>query len=222
MTSSSRREWLVIALLILLSAVPVLAGAVRLGELAGGAQITPENARFFASPTPVVLHIISSVVYCVWGAFQFAPRFRRRRIGWHRAAGLLLVPLGLLSAFSGLWMTLFYPRPEGDGDLLTLLRLVFGSAMVLSLVLGFVAVRRRDIAGHSAWMIRGYAIGQGAGTQVLTHLPWALLLGAPGELSRAVLMGAGWVINIAVAEWIIRGRSVGSARSAPVSRMGQV
>ena len=44
----------------------------------------------------------------------------------------------------------------------------------------------------------------GAGTQVLTHLPWFILVGTPGESSRAVLMGAGWVINIIVAEWIIR------------------
>jgi hypothetical protein len=54
-------------------------------------------------------------------------------------------------------------------------------------------------------MIRGYAIGLGAGTQVLTQLPYFVLAGRPDELSRAVLMGAGWLINVGVAEWIIRG-----------------
>ncbi|PDP85625.1 hypothetical protein CQJ94_21490 [Glycomyces fuscus] len=190
----------------------MIAGGVRLGELAAGAEVTPANARFFASPLPVVLHIVSSVVYCVLGAFQFAPRFRRRRTGWHRAAGRLLVPLGLVSALSGLWMTLFYALPESDSGLLTVIRVVFGAAMALSVVLGFVAVRRGDIARHRAWMIRGYAIGQGAGTQVLTHLPWTLALGAPGEFSRAMLMGAGWVVNVAVAEWLIRRRPAGPAR----------
>jgi hypothetical protein len=63
-------------------------------------------------------------------------------------------------------------------------------------------------------MIRGYAIGMGAGTQFLTHVPWILLLGTPGELPRALLMGAGWVINIAVAEWIIRRRPARPARAA--------
>jgi len=53
-------------------------------------------------------------------------------------------------------------------------------------------------------MIRAYAIGLGAGTQVLTHLPWFILVGRPDELSRGVLMGAGWIINVAVAEWVIR------------------
>ena len=87
--SSARAEWLVIALLIALSALPVGAGAVRLAELASGAEITPENARFFAAPVPVVLHILSVSVYCVLGAFQFSPGIRRRRPGWHRGAGRL-------------------------------------------------------------------------------------------------------------------------------------
>lgn len=196
------------AALIVLSAVPVIAGAVRLTELTGGAEITPENARFFAAPLPVVLHILSAGLYGVLGAFQFVPRLRRRRPGWHRVAGRVLVPCGLVAALSGLWMTLFHPRPQGDGDLLAGFRLLFGSAMVLALVLGLSAIRRRNVARHRAWMIRGYAIGLGAGTQVLTHLTWFLILGTPGELPRALLVGAGWVINLAAAEWIIRRRSV--------------
>ncbi len=103
-------------------------------------------------------------------------------------------------------MTAVYPRPGGDGGLLAGFRLVFGSAMVLSILFGLAAIRRRDFARHRAWMIRGYAIGLGAGTHVLTGLPWILILGTPGELPRALLMGAGWVINLGVAEWIIRGR----------------
>ncbi|XXU43639.1 hypothetical protein WME75_32315 [Sorangium sp. So ce1014] len=30
---------------------------------------------------------------------------------------------------------------------------------------------------------------------MLTHMPWVLLFGAPGEGDRALLMGAGWVIK---------------------------
>jgi hypothetical protein len=101
-------------------------------------------------------------------------------------------------------MTLFYPWPKGDGELLYILRLVFGAAMAMAIVLAVVAIRRHDFATHGAWMIRSYAIGLGAGTQVLTHIPYFALVGEPDELSRAVLMGAGWVINVFVAEWIIR------------------
>ena len=198
--------WLVPTALIALSVVPVVAGAFRLAGLAGGEEITPENARFFAAPLPLVLHILSASLYCVLGAFQFAPGIRRGRPGWHRGAGRLLVLCGLVAAFSGLWMTQFYPRAAVDGDLLYGFRLLFGSAMVLSILLGLAAILRRDILRHRAWMIRGYAIGLGAGTQFLTNVPWILIFGTPDGLSRDLLMGAGWAINLVVAEWIIRRR----------------
>jgi uncharacterized membrane protein len=201
-----RSVWLVPAALILLSAIPLTFGAFRLNELANGAEITPANARFFASPLPVVLHIVGAGVYALLGAFQFVSRFWRRGIGWHRIVGRLLVPCGLMVGLSGLWMTLFYLRPDGASDLLYMLRLLFGLAMVLSIVLGYAAIRRRDIIQHSAWMTRGYAIGLGAGTQVLTLMVGELIAGPPSELGHALLMGAGWVINLAVAEWAIRKR----------------
>jgi uncharacterized membrane protein len=205
--------WLVAALLVL-SAIPLAAGAFRLTQLAGGADITPANARFFASPLPIVLHIVSASVYIILGAFQFARGFRRRRPGWHRAAGRLVVLCGLLVGLSALWMTLFYPWPKGDGALLSALRLLFGSAMVVSIVLGFAAIRRGDVMKHRAWMTRGYALGLGAGTQVLTLAVGELILGPPGELSRALLMGAAWAINLAVAEWAIRKQLRRPARTA--------
>jgi uncharacterized membrane protein len=152
-----------------------------------------------------VLHVLSVIPYSIVGAFQFSPGFRRRNRPWHRAAGRVLGVCGLVAALSGLWMAQFYPWPAGDGTGVYLERLVFGTVMVASIVLGVNAVRRRDFTAHGAWMIRAYAIGLGAGTQVLTHLPWFMLAeGKPGETARAVMMGAGWIINVVVAEWIIR------------------
>lgn len=200
-----RTDWRIPIALIALSMVPAIAGTVRLTQLAGGGPITPENARFFAAPLPVTLHITAVIVYSILGAFQFSKDFRRRRRGWHRTAGKILIPCGLVAALSGLWMTEFYPWPPGDGQGVYLERLVVGSAMVVSLLLGVRAIRRRDFTSHGHWMIRAYAIGLGAGTQVLTHLPWVILAdGKPGERPRAVMMGAGWAINVVVAEWIIR------------------
>ncbi|WP_460335253.1 DUF2306 domain-containing protein [Actinoallomurus acanthiterrae] len=219
---SARTDRLVAAGLLLLTVVPVSAGMARLAELLGGAVVTPGNARFFASPVPVTVHIISVTLYSVLGAFQFLPGLRRRNPRRHRVVGRLLVPSGLAAALSGLWMTVFYPRPATTGDLLSGLRLVFGSAMIVSIVLGFAAIRRRDIARHRAWMIRGYAIGLGAGTQVFTQGSWILLVGPLGKPSSALTMGAGWLINLAFAEWLIRrhrpSRSVASPAGGASSR----
>jgi uncharacterized membrane protein len=183
--------------------------------LAGG-EVTPDDARFFAAPVPIVVHIAGASVYSVLGAFQFSRGLRRRRRGWHRKAGWLLVPSGLAVALSGLWMTLFYPL---DGELLAAFRLLFGSAMAAAIVLGVAAVRRRDFARHGAWMMRAYAIGLGAGTQVLTLGSFVLLAGEPGELGTALLMASGWVINLAVAESVIRRRptTLRRPRTAPAA-----
>ncbi|MNV37476.1 hypothetical protein D3C71_1289980 [compost metagenome] len=192
----------------MLSAVPLAAGAFRLTELAVGAENTPANARFFMSPLPVAVHILCAMVYAILGPFQFQAAFRQRWPGWHRVAGRVLVPCGLLVGLSGLWMTLFYPRQDGTGKLLYVLRLLFGSAMVVSILLGSSTIQRGNIRQHRAWMMRGYAIGLGAGTQVLTQLAGDLMIGTPSELSGALLMGAGWVINLAVAELVIRKRPI--------------
>jgi hypothetical protein len=211
-----RTRWLVPAALILLSLVPVIAGASRLAGLAGG-HVTPENARFFDSPIPVLIHIPAVTLYLVLGAFQFVPSLRRGKRGklsWHKIAGRILAPAGLLAALSGLWMAVFYDLPPHDGPLLLVLRLVFGSAMVVFIVLGFIAVRRRNYVLHSEWMSRAYAIGIAQGTIVVVTIPWILLVGPVDELTRALLIGASWVISLAVAEYFIYRRAQGPARTA--------
>lgn len=190
--------------LTVLALVPALAGTARLVQLGTGTGATPENARFFATPLPVVLHIGFALLYSLLGAWQFAPGFRRRHRRLHRALGMILIPSGLVVALTGLWMAQFYPWPALDGHAVYLERLIFGSAMALSIGLGVNAIRRRDFTAHGEWMIRAYAIGMGAGTQVFTHLPLTLLGFEWTMTSRAVAMGAGWVINALVAEVIIR------------------
>ena len=208
MNPPAKSEWLIPAGLIALSFIPIVAGTFRVVGLGSDVEITVDNARFFAAPLPVVMHIISTVIYCVLGAFQFSPSFRRRKPNWHRVAGRILIPCGLVVALSGLWMTQFYPLANYppvnfDGPVLYAIRLLVGSAMALCLCLGFAAIRKRDISHHRAWMMRSYALGLGAGTQVFTHLPMFLFPSIQGELARTLCMGAGWAINLAVAEWLI-------------------
>ncbi|MDQ6670422.1 MAG: DUF2306 domain-containing protein [Chloroflexota bacterium] len=208
-STSGATQWLPPVGLIVLSLIPVLAGAVRLTELMGGPEITASNARFVASPIPVTVHIVSVTLYSLLGALQFVPSLRRGRSSWHRIAGRILVPAGVLVALSGLWMNFLYARPPGDGESLVVVRLIVGSAMLASIVLAVLAIRRRDFPSHGALMTRAYAIALGAGTQVFTMLPWVLIfgpIGADDELLRTLLMTAGWVINLAVAEYVIRRR----------------
>jgi uncharacterized membrane protein len=205
--------WRVPVALVVLSIVPVVAGSLRLLELAGGPHLLPDNPRIDAVPAPVIVHIIAAAVYALLGAFQFSARLRRRKPQFHRTSGRVLMVAGLTVAFSGMWMTLFYTGAPG-GDLLWTIRLVVASAIAASIVLGFTAIRRHDVAAHRAWMIRAYALAVGAGTQAFTQGVGDALFGT-GTLSTALSLGSAWVINAAVAEWIIRRPvAVGRARLA--------
>jgi uncharacterized membrane protein len=203
--------WRAPAALLIISIIPLVAGVLRLVEVVGGPQLIPVNPRIAADPAPVVVHIVAATVYAILGAFQFPARLRRRHRTWHRASGRVLVAAGLLVAASGLWMTVFYPGAPG-GVLLWTVRLLVGSTMAVALVLGFTAIRRRDIAAHRAWMIRAYALGLGAGTQTVTEGVGEAIFGT-GDASKALSMTAAWIINAAVAEWVIA-RGTRSRRTA--------
>lgn len=204
MTRTPPTAWFVVAALIALCAVPVIGGAVRLVTVAMGIELIPGHERFFAAPLSVTIHILSVSVFCVFGAFQVSSPVRRRNPARHRRAGRVLVPVGTVAALSGLWLTLVYPPGDLDGPTLFAFRIVFGSAMIGCLWLGFLAIRQRDFAAHRAWMIRAFAIALGAGTQVFTHMPLSLFPDLNGETGRTLAMGGGWALNLLIAEWIIR------------------
>ncbi len=182
MSRSRAADSLAVAGLVLLGIVPAIFGSVRLRQITGGIA-TADNARFLAMPWPVVVHIVGAVLFALPGAFQFSAELRRRRMEWHRLAGVILVPCGLAVSLSGLWMAQFYPSVALDGVAVYWMRIVVGVMMTVALWLGVSAVRRGDIGAHRAWMMRAYALGMGAGTQVFTHVP---LMIAPVAQERAV------------------------------------
>lgn len=198
-------DWLIPAVLILLTIVPSLAGAARLAGLAQGGPVNAENARFFSAPFAVTLHIIGSFIFGALGAFQFSPGFRERNPRWHRIAGRPVIMAGAIAALTGLYLTLVFPHLDTDGPTLLSVRVAVGSAMALSIALSLRAIFRRRFAEHGAWMMRAYALGMGAGTQALTHLPWIVMTGElPTGYARDAAMASAWLINMAFVEWRLR------------------
>ena len=86
-------------------------------------------------------------------------------------------------------------------------RIVVSSTMGAAVVLGFVAIRRRDVRRHRAWMIRAYALGLGAGTQVLTQGLGEAVFGTT-DLTTALSVSAGWLVNALTAECVIHHRRI--------------
>ena len=205
MTNATRIDWKVPLVLLVISAIPFAAGIARLAGLAGNPEISTENGRFIAAPFPVIVHILSTSLFSILGALQLSSGLRHLSPKWHRVCGRIVVASGVLAALTGLWMTVMYPIPsELQGGLLYGVRVLVSVAMLLSIYGAVAAVMRRDVATHRAWMIRAYALGQGAGMQVVVLLPWMLLVGKPNTLIRDVLMSLAWMINLLVAEMAIQ------------------
>ena len=212
----SRGVWLIPVGLILLTLIPIASGSLRLTQLGGGPELIPAAARFTGSPVPVILHIVSATLFSVVGAFQFLPALRRGKHSWHKMAGRVLLPAGFVLALSGLWMATLYPHPVGDGPALLVIRVAFGTYMLACLVLAVRALVQRRYVAHGAWMTRAYALGIAAGTQALALIPGSILFGSTNEISRAVAIGAAWVINLSVAEYVIWRRTLRAATKRPM------
>ena len=119
----STNAWLAITGLLLLSALPIIGGVVRLSEVPAVA-----GSRPLASSVAAVAHIVAMTVYCLLGAFQFSPALRGRR-RWHRTAGRVLIPVGFVAALGAAWLAVFFSGPP-DQLPLAMVRLVFASAML--------------------------------------------------------------------------------------------
>lgn len=193
-----------IAGLLVLSAVPMIAGISRLLSLSTGRFTLDGHERFAADPWTAALHVIGATAFATLGAFQFVPSLRRG--AWHRIVGRVLSVLGLGGAIAGTVMALRWAPKAFDSAALNAIRAVVAIAMVLFIVLGVVAARRRDFEAHGAWMLRAYALFLGAGTQVFTAGFTALPFMQPymSEGLAAASMAAGWIINALVAEWMLR------------------
>lgn len=205
MTNANRIDWKIPLVLLCISAIPLAEGIARLMGISGNPAISIENARFVAAPLPVIVHILSVILYSIFGALQFSSGIRQLSCQWHKASGRVVVASGILTALSGLWMTVKYPIPsELQGSLLYGVRVFVSVALLFSIFIAVAAVAGGAVTTHRAWMIRAFALSQGAGMQVVVLLPWMLLIGKPSMLHRDVLMSLAWLINLLFAEMAIQ------------------
>jgi uncharacterized membrane protein len=198
------KKWLPQIGLLALFIIPAIGSVMRLHNSATAEVLTQDNARYLLSPTPILIHIASSLLFGILGAFQFAPSLRRGRENWHKKAGKVLLPAGFGVALSGLWMTAFYPWPEFAGLALNLTRWAICIWMLATLIMAIIALRARNFVSHGNWMVRTYAVFIGGGTQALVYIPWLQLVDSePNKVTHALLMGGAWLFNILFAEWLI-------------------
>ena len=213
---SRRTPRLVVAILaVAVVATPVLAWPYVLVDRSAS-RIDVQTDLMW---TALVVHVPSAATAMILGALQLVPRIRERR-HVHRRIGRAFLVVGTL-AFVVTGIPLALTTPSGDLTRFgVLVPAVCGRSSRRS---AFRAIRRRDVARHREWMIRLYALTFFALTARLVT-PLLLLAQVPvmqsryaGDVPSAVEASIpygqwlGWIIDLAVAEWIIRrtrGRSL--------------
>lgn len=168
------------------------------------------------------VHITAAALALLLGPFQFCARLRHRHRRLHRSVGrtyLLAVAVGavgslVIAPFNSAGMVGFFG---------------FGALGVLWLWTGwraYRAIRSGDVPAHQSWMIRSFALTYAAVTlRLLTITLVAVQLAADPDASFDAAFDNAynavpflcWLVNVVVAEWLIRRRGLPSFRLVTLS-----
>ncbi len=157
--------------------------------------------HFWPNRFGLLLHMAGGTAALFAGPFQLWSGLRTRHRLIHRWTGRIYVAGVVLGGASAFYLS-FFSQPRSFGVAL------FGLGVAWWVTVGtaFMAIRRRRIEAHKAWMIRGYVVTSSFITfRMLIELPlWSFA----GQSRLAVVLWLSWVVPLAVAEFLLRsGRS---------------
>ncbi|WP_448547542.1 DUF2306 domain-containing protein [Thalassotalea fusca] len=118
------------------------------------------NVAYFNSPSPIMVHGISGIIFFMTIPFQFSKAIRINHAIWHRVSGIFAVASGGVMAVSGIWMHLAFAPNTFDTRLVSILTIAI--ALCVAFTLAILFIRKRNIPMHRKWMIRAVAIALGA------------------------------------------------------------
>lgn len=168
------------------------------------AQFASLDELFAHYPTLTLLHILPALLFLVLGPLQFSATFRARHLVWHRRLGKLYLLTGLIVGVTALVMSFGMPAIGGVNQAAA--TTLFGLLFLFALGKAYWHVRRREIALHREWMIRGYAIGLAVATIrpiVVTFFATTRWTGLTPREFFGTAFWIGFVLHLVAAEaWI--------------------
>jgi uncharacterized membrane protein YozB (DUF420 family) len=188
--------------LFLTCLTPFFSGIFRGTTLALEWDWIPRLTHDEVDNLPLFIHVTGAMVYYPLAAIQMLQGVRKRYPNWHRRAGKVALYAGLASAISCTWIT--FVHPDARGPILYFGRVIFGPLWALFLILGILAIRRRNVPSHRDWMIRAFAVSMPAGTLVFIFLPLFLFMGHISETLDESIQSGAWFLHLGIVEYLIR------------------
>jgi len=204
--------------IVVMAVSPYLTSSLRtLAESSGGLA-----GAYLDQPLSIQIafyvHVVFGGIALLGGPIQFARGVRDRWPRVHRLIGRVSLGAILVAATAGLVIV-----PVNSAGAIGVAG--FGMLAVLwglFAILGYRAIRRRDLAQHRAWMIRAFALTYAAVTLRLWTPLLIVLYVVTGTEPDAAFSAAylwvpflAWVPNIVVAELIVRRNRQASPTDGP-------
>lgn len=167
--------------------------------LTTGAFPAPLRASFQVHHLAIAAHIAGGMVALALAPFQLLPWLRRRRIAVHRWLGRIAMLGMLIGGLGGLAMA----AVSYGGIASHLGFAAMALAWLATALLGYRAIRTRQVAAHRRWMVRNISITLAAVTLRL-WLPMLLGMHLPFDTAYPVVAWLCWVPNLFVAEALVR------------------
>jgi len=146
------------------------------------------------------VHIFSSLIILICGAFLFSKYILQKQAKLHRITGRIYVGLLLIfAAPSGLIMAY-----HANGGWLAQLSFILLSILWwLTTFKGLAFAMQRKFKLHQKWMIRSYALTLSAITLRLGQVALGMLFDLDTITQYLILSWVSWMINLVIAEVII-------------------
>jgi len=121
------------------------------------AEIDPFIDRYTAHPLQTLAHTATGVVFATLGPLQFAAPLRRRFPIAHRLSGRLFLLAAFTSGISAFIISLSFPMWGASVN--ALIGVVASIFMLFCFAYALYLIKKRRIAAHREWMMRGFATG---------------------------------------------------------------
>lgn len=145
-------------------------------------------------------HMISGSIALLSGSTQFLKKNREKNTSIHRFFGKLYISAVVCSGLAGFYLALF----ATDGIIAKIGFALLAILWLITTLMAYSAIMKREVQVHQLWMIRSYALCCAAIT-LRMWLPLLVnLIGLPFIGTYRYIAWLCWLPNLVLAEMIIR------------------
>lgn len=133
------------------------------------------NELYFSTPSAVIVHGASGIVFFLTLPLQFSPAIREKHSKLHRTLGYFVFTSGISMGLSGSWMHLVLSPEDLGARFVTLI--LMSLAMCYSFVMALLRILQTNVQAHERWVRRAVAITLGAITSILVEVVFGVTIG---------------------------------------------